>query len=89
MKILQQILNQFGYVDSEQLKELREAFPNMQLVIKWGGSPREQVAASQVAERIAEVEARNDDYVREVFISSTNFRKLKSVLLNVESTEWS
>ena len=61
----------------------------MQLVIKWGASPREQVAASQVAERIAEVEARNDDYVREVFLSSTNFRKLKSVLLNEEPTEWS
>ena len=89
MKILQEILNQFGYVDSKQLKELRKAFPDMQLVIKWGASPREQVSESQVAERIAEVEARNDDYVREVFLSSTNFRKLKSVLLNEEPTEWS
>ena len=85
MKTLQTILSQFGYVDSKQLKELSSAFPDMQLVIKWGASPREQVSASQVAERIAEHEAQTDDYVREVFLSSTNFRMLKQVLLNQDS----
>ena len=85
MKTLQTILSQFGYVDSKQLKELSSAFPDMQLVIKWGASPREQVSASEVAERIAEHEAHTGDYVREVFLSSTNFRMLKQVLLNQDS----
>lgn len=84
MKTLQKIIKQYGYVDSTQISELSTAFPDMQLVIKWGASPREQVSASQVASRIAEHEARTSDYVREVFINATNLRKLKQVLLNVE-----
>jgi hypothetical protein len=85
MKTLQTILQQFGFVDSNQLKELSEIFPNMQLVIKWGQSPREELAACNIAKRIAEHEAETDDYVREVFISSTNFRMLKQVLCNQHS----
>ena len=42
--------------------------------------PRERCPASEVAERIAHVEEMNQDYVREVFITSENFRQLKSVL---------
>jgi hypothetical protein len=52
----------------------------MELVIKWGAMQREALPASEVSERIAHVEEMNQDYVREVFIRSENFRKLKSVL---------
>ena len=80
MKILKDIMDQWGFVNSLQLKELVEHFPRMPLVIKWGMRERELCHAKFVAERIAEVEAESDDYVREVFIQSDNFRELKSVL---------
>ena len=80
MKILKDIMDQWGFVNSLQLKELVEHFPRMPLVIKWGMRERELCHAKFVAERIAEVEAESDDYVREVFIQSENFRQLKSVL---------
>ena len=80
MKTLKDIIEHWGFVDSEQLKELEKFFPRMELVIKWGAMPRERCPASEVAERIAHVEEMNQDYVREVFITSENFRQLKSVL---------
>lgn len=80
MKTLKDIISHYGFVDSEQLKELVEHFPDMQLVIKWGQNPREQAKASEVASRIAHVESTTDDYVREVFICSAKFRQLKEVL---------
>ena len=80
MKILKDIMDHWGFVDSEQLKELVEHFPKMPLVIKWGMRERELCHAKFVAERIAKVEAESDDYVREVFIHTENFRQLKSVL---------
>jgi len=80
MKVLKDIIDHWGFVDSEQLKELVEHFPKTPLVIKWGMNPREVCLASKVAERIKEVEEETDDYVREVFIRSENFRQLKSVL---------
>lgn len=80
MKLLKDIMDQWGFVNSLQLKELVEHFPRMPLVIKWGMRERELCHAKFVAERIAEVEAESDDYVREVFIQSENFRQLKSVL---------
>ena len=80
MKILKDIMDQWGFVNSLQLKELVEHFPRMPLVIKGGMRERELCHAKFVAERIAEVEAESDDYVREVFIQSENFRQLKSVL---------
>ena len=80
MKILKDIMDQWGFVNSLQLKELVEHFPRMPLVIKWGMRERELCHAKFVAERIAEVEAESDDYVREVFIHTENFRQLKSVL---------
>ena len=42
--------------------------------------PREPMKAIKVAKRIKEVEDSNQDYVRQVFIKSESFRKLKSVL---------
>ena len=80
MKILKDIMDQWGFVNSLQLKELVEHFPRMPLVIKWGMRERELCHAKFVAERIAEVEAESDDYVREVFIQSENFRQLKEVI---------
>ena len=76
MKILKEIIDHWGFVDSKQLEELVEHFPRMPLVIKWGMRERELCHAKFVAKRIAKVEAD----VREVFITSENFRQLKSVL---------
>ena len=42
--------------------------------------PREPMHADLVAQRIKEVEDSNQDYVRQVFIQSSQFRKLKEVL---------
>ena len=79
MQALKQIIDHWGFVDSQQLPELAKHFPDTPLVIKWGAMPREQVVASKVAERIKEVEQWDQDYVREVFICSEQFRKLKEV----------
>jgi len=80
MKVLKEIIESWGYVNSEQLQELEKFFPKMELVIKWGAMQREAIPASEVSERIAHVEEMNQDYVREVFVRSENFRQLKSVL---------
>ena len=80
MKVLKEIIDHWGYVTSEQIEELEKFFPRMQLIIKWGAMEREALPASEIAERIAHVEEMNQDYVREVFITSENFRQLKSVL---------
>ena len=80
MEVLKQIMEHWGFVDSEQLKVLAKEFPRMKLDIKWGGMPREEALACNVADRINRVEESNQDYVREVFICSENFRQLKSVL---------
>ena len=79
MKVLKQIIDHWGFVDSQQLPELAKYFPDTPLVIKWGGMPREQVVASKVAERIKEVEQWDQDYVREVFICAKQMTKLKEV----------
>ena len=79
MKILKDIIDHWGFVDSEQLKELIEHFPNTPLVIKWGMREREECFAQFVPSRIEKVEAESDDYVREVFIRSENFNQLKLV----------
>ena len=52
----------------------------MKLVIKWGGMPREEALACNVADRINRVEESNQDYVREVFISSFHYNQLKEAL---------
>ena len=80
MKVLREIVAQWGNVDAEQCKELACFFPKTPLIIKWGFLPREEVMACEVAQRIAFVEQAQGDYCREVFIKSDNFRQLKSVL---------
>lgn len=79
MKLLEDIIQHWGFVDSKQLPELVKHFPNTPLVIKWGGMPREQIPACKVAERIERVEESNQDYVREVFVCAEQMNKLKEV----------
>lgn len=85
MKLLKDIINNWGFVDSVQLKELAVHFPNMELIIKWGQAPRERVKASQISKHIQSVEDSTGDYCREVFIQSTEYRKLKEVLGEVNA----
>lgn len=80
MKVLNQIVQQWGNIDSKQLEELVLFFPNAELVIKWGMRERELCRAELIADRIAKVEAESDDYVREVFMHTKHFRMLKEVL---------
>jgi len=80
MKLLKEIIAQWGNVDAEQCKELACYFPDTTLIIKWGFLPREACPASRVAHRIEAVERLQGDYCREVFIQSKSFQKLKEVL---------
>ena len=80
MKLLKEIVAQWGNVNAEQCKDLACYFPDTPLIIKWGYLPREEVKASEVAQRIALGEGAQGDYCREVFIKSEGFRKLKEVL---------
>ena len=79
MKLLKDIIDHWGFIDSLQLKELVKYFPSVPLVIKWGMREREICKACDVAQRIEEVEG-SGDWAREVFIESKNFDKLKEVL---------
>lgn len=83
MKLLKDIIEHWGFVDSEQLKELCKDFPKMPLVIKWGMREREICQASDVAQRIHE-EEQLGDWVREVFINAENLGKLREVLGEVK-----
>ena len=80
MKLLKEIIDQWGFVTAEQCAELAQYFPQTELIIQWGAMPREPMHADLVAQRIKEVEDSKQDYVRQVFIKSESFRKLKSVL---------
>ena len=79
MKLLKEIVAQWGNVNAEQCQELASYFPDTPLIIKWGFLPREEVRASEVAQRIALGEGAQGEYCREVFIKSESFRKLKDV----------
>jgi hypothetical protein len=77
MTILKDIIDNWGYIDSVQLKTLSAELPDLPVIIKWGGMPREQISASKAIARIATVEGDDTDYCREVFIST---RELDSML---------
>lgn len=79
MKLLKEIVAQWGNVNAEQCQELASYFPDTPLIIKWGYLPREEVKACEVAQRIALGEGAQGDYCREVFIQSKSFQKLKEV----------
>ncbi len=80
MKLLKDIVAQWGNVNAEQCQELACYFPDTPLIIKWGYLPREACPASRVAHRIEAVERLQGDYCREVFIKADSFQKLKEVL---------
>ena len=80
MKLLKEIVAQWGNVNAEQCQELASNFPDTPLIIKWGYLPREACPASRVAHRIEAVERLQGDYCREVFIKADSFQKLKEVL---------
>ena len=78
MKLLKTIFDQLGFIDSVQLAELVETFPNTTVVVRWGYRQRERLKAIEVAGRIAEVESSiQSDYVRDVFIDSATMSKLR------------
>ena len=80
MKLLKTIFDQLGFIDSVQLAEFVESFPNTQVVIRWGGLPRERARAIDVAERISQVEDSGADYVRDVFIDTQTMGALRQAL---------
>ncbi len=78
MKLLKTIFDQLGFIDSLQLAELVETFPNTTVVVRWGYLQRERLKAIEVAGRIAEVESSiQSDYVRDVFIDSATMSNLR------------
>ena len=80
MQLIKDIIENWGFVDSKQIKELIKYFPNTPLVIKWGMREREECFAQFVPSRIEKVESESDDYVREVFIRTEHYRQLKTIL---------
>ncbi len=80
MNLLKTIINQMGFVDAEQCKDLACYFPNAELIIQWGYLPREACRAVEVASRIEQVERLEGDYVRQVWFTSQALRSLKEVL---------
>jgi|TARA_B100001094_G_C17979529_1_gene694511 hypothetical protein len=84
MKTLKDILSQFGYINKPQLAELAEHFPATRVVIKWGAMERERICAWEAAERIEEVESRNQDYCRSVFLSCKETNLLKEAFAIVD-----
>ena len=84
MNVLRKIIKQWGFIQEDDLKELSKDFPRCRVCIKWGMMQRELIQAEDVAQRIENVT--NDpvyydnDYVREVFITSNDLRSLKSGL---------
>ena len=80
VNLLKTIINQMGYVDAEQCKELASYFPDAELIIQWGYLPREACRATEVAHRIKQVEDLQGDYVRSVWFTSSAMTKLREVL---------
>ena len=80
MKTFKDIIANWGYINKAQLADIAEHFPHMKVVIKWGGLPRDRVAAFEAIETIERVERENLDYCRSVFLSSKDFEKLKEAL---------
>ncbi len=79
VNLLKTIINQMGFVDAEQCKELASYFPDAQLIIQWGYLPREACRAVDVAHRIKQVEDLQGDYVRQVWFTSDSMKSLREV----------
>lgn len=83
MKILKDVIQQMGYITSDQLGELARDHGNIPLVIKWAMAPREQVLASKIFETISNGDEM--DYVREVFMSSTTLNYVTAQVRKLEN----
>ena len=79
METIKNILSQYGYINKEQLAELADHFPHTTVVVKWGGMPRDRFPAWQAIERIADVEKKDIDYCREVFLTAGVCNALREV----------
>ena len=79
MKTIKDIISQFGFITAPQMAELAEHFPHTKVVIQWGYLPRERIPAFEVASKIEQVEAANQDYCRQCFISAKELSLLKQV----------
>ena len=53
MKLLKEIIEQWGFVTAEQCAELAQYFPQTELIIQWGAMPREPMHAAPSARRVA------------------------------------
>ena len=81
MNIIKQLIENHGYVTSSDLIVLEKEFPNLQLVIKWGCSPRTIHPAKdvkKVIENAMKVDSR--EYAREVFLSANQLDAMKAAL---------
>ena len=81
MKVLKEIIKQLGYVTSDQLPTMAEEYSYVPLVIKWGYKERQQFFASEIKSKI---EAEEDDYVREVFMSSKTLKYITGLVNQFE-----
>ena len=76
MKFIKEIIHdQLGSIKSDQLGQLAREHSELPLVIKWACAPRECHPASEIIRKIKEGDPH--DYVREVFILSAAYHKLK------------
>ena len=81
MKVLKEIIKQLGYVTSDQLPTMAKEYSYVPLVIKWGYKERQQFFASEIKSKI---EAEEDDYVREVFMSSKTLKYITGLVNQFE-----
>ena len=88
MSVLRKIIDQWGFLQEDDLLKLAKEFPCCKVCIKWGMMQREIIQAEDVVQRIENV--MNDpvyydnDYVREVFITADDMKALKSVVGDYE-----
>jgi hypothetical protein len=80
MKTLKEVLDQMGYITAPQAEALAQWNPHLPVIIQWGGLPREQIAVSLVADRIKDVEDRDIDYCRSVFLTAQQTKQYRKQL---------
>jgi|TARA_R110002110_G_scaffold409709_1_gene632242 hypothetical protein len=84
MNVLRKIINNWGFLDKCDIRELAESLPLAKVCIKWGLMPREMLHVEDVLDRIDKVVKDDKDYVREIFFIADDLKLLKQVLGNYE-----
>lgn len=80
MEIIKNIIKNNGSLIRADVAELAKHFPNLQVCVKMGASPRFVCGAVEVKKAIAELIAENPlDYVREVFIPFETYDALCAI----------